>query len=175
MKQKRNRSRKDKGIHLLHSMILLFCMLGVIVFSVARRISADMSASAVQNVSESLDLIKCTIEAIINKDAEYQRIVAGKFALADDPEEYVLSYEKNQTMTKLSFIPAGKKEGISNTGEPFSGEELSFSRGEMEEGIEISQSYVNHMGTWAYSMRCPVEKKGEIIGTLYVEYVYDSW
>lgn len=174
MKQKRNRSRKDKGIHLLLSMILLFCMLGVIVFSVARRISADMSASAVQNVSESLDLIKCTIEAIIKKDAEYQRIVAGKIALADDPEEYILSYEKNQTMTKISFISAGKKEGISNTGEPFSGEELFFSRGDMEEGIEISQSYVNHMGTWAYSMRCPVEKEGEIIGTLYIEYVYDS-
>ena len=87
MKQKKNRSRKDKGIHLLLSMILLFSVLGVIVFSVARRISADMSASAIQNLSESLDLIKCTIESMLKKDAEYQKLMAGGKSPEGDPKE----------------------------------------------------------------------------------------
>ncbi|MGY3664323.1 MAG: ATP-binding response regulator [Roseburia sp. 1XD42-69] len=174
MKQKKNRSRKDKGIHLLLSMILLFSVLGVIVFSVARRISADMSASAIQNLSESLDLIKCTIESMLKKDAEYQKLMAGEIAREDDPKEYILTYKKSPSMTKISYIPAGEEKGISNTGEIFTAEELNFSSQGTAEGLEISQSYLNYMGTWAYSMVCPVERDGEKIGMLYVEYVYDS-
>ena len=30
------------------------------------------------------------------------------------------------------------------------------------------------MGTWAYTMKCPVERQGQEIGTLYVEYIYDT-
>ena len=44
-----------------------------------------MSQSAVQNLSESLDLIKCTIEAILNKEAEFQKLMAQEIALAEDP------------------------------------------------------------------------------------------
>ena len=40
-------------------------------------------------------------------------------------------------------------------------------------GLAISQSYVNYMGTWAYTMKCPVVSDGEETATLYVEYVYD--
>ncbi|MCX4265628.1 MAG: hybrid sensor histidine kinase/response regulator, partial [Firmicutes bacterium] len=37
----------------------------------------------------------------------------------------------------------------------------------------VSQSYVNYMGTWAYSIKCPVQKNGQEIATLYMEYTYD--
>ena len=40
--------------------------------------------------------------------------------------------------------------------------------------MPVSQSYLNHMGTWAYTMKCPVERDGVETGTLYVEYVYDA-
>ena len=164
----------DKGISLLLSIILVFSILGVVVFSVSGKISKEMSESAIQNLSESLDLIKCTIEAISKKDAEFQKLMAKEIAQMDDPEAYILSYERNQTMIKVSLIWSGDTEGISNTGEVFTEEGLDFSSGTMIEDMEVSQSYLNYMGTWAYTMKCPVIKDGQEAATLYIEYIYDS-
>lgn len=175
MKRKQKKNGTDQGVSLLLSIILVFCILGAVVFSVARKISTEMSASAIQNLSESLDLIECTIEAILNKEAEFQIMMAQKVAVADDPKEYIESYSKNQTMVKISLIRAGETQGISNTGETFSEEGLDFSAGGAIGGLEVSRSYMNYMGTWAYTMKCPVEKDGQEIATLYVEYVYDSF
>ncbi len=175
MKKKQAGKKIDNGISLLLSIILVFCILGGVVFSVSRKISRQMSESAIQNLSESLDLIQCTIEAILNKEAEYQKIMADKIAEAEDPEKYILSYKNNQTMVKVSLILAGEKEGVSNTGEVFSEEGLDFSLGGTVDGLPISQSYINHMGTWAYSIKCPVVKSGQEIASLYIEYVYDFY
>ena len=164
---------KNRGISLFLSIILVFCVLGAVVFSVAQEISREMSASAIQNVSESLGLIKSTIEAILRNEAEFQQIAAREAGAMEDPEEYVRSYEKNQMMVKLSFTFLGEESGVSNTGEAFSAGELDFSAGGTISGLPVSKSYLNYMGTWAYSMKCPVEKNGEEIGTLYAEYTYD--
>ncbi|RKI42748.1 response regulator [bacterium D16-51] len=175
MKKNQNRRKgTDKGIPLFLSIILVFCILAVVVFSVARKISAEMSASAIQNLSESLDLIEGTIEAILTKEAEFQKLVAEEIATIDDPEEFIRTYNKNQTMVKISMILSGETEGFSNTGEIFTERELDFSSGGTVEDLPVSQSYVNYMGTWAYTMKCPVIKKGREIGTLYIEYVYDA-
>lgn len=174
MKENRNRGKIDKGVTLFLSIILVFSILGTVVFSVSRKISAEMSASAVQNLNETLDLIKCTIEAILNREAEFQQLMAQEIAVAEDPESRIRSYHGSQSMAKVSLILKGNTEGISSTGEIFTEEELDFSAGGMVNNIEISQSYLNYMGTWAYSMRCPVVKDGEEIATLYVEYIYDS-
>ena len=173
MKKKQNRSRKDRGFSMLVSIILVFCILGAVVFTVARKIAVEMSESAIQNVSESLDLIKCTIEAILKNEADFQKLAAQKIAMSENPEEYILGYEKNQMMVKMSLILKGKTEGISNTGEKFSEEELDFSAGGTVDELPVSQSYVNYMGTWAYTMKCPVVKDGEEIAALFVEYTYD--
>ena len=89
MEKRENRGIKDKSLSLLLSIILVFSILGVVVFSVARQISAEMSASAVSNLSESLDLIKCTIEAIMKKEAEYQKLMAQELVVIQDPEEFI--------------------------------------------------------------------------------------
>ena len=149
-------------------------MLGTIVYAVSRIISREMSTAAIQNLSESLDLIQYTFEAIMENEVEFQKLIAKEVALSDDPEEYIRAYEKNKTMVKMSFIPAGETEGVSNTGEPFSEKELDFSLGGTIEDMPVSQSYVNYMGAWAYTIKCPVEKDGEELGTLYVEYIYDT-
>lgn len=175
MKKKQAGIKIDKGISLLLSIILFFCIMGGVVFSVSRKITRQMSASAIQNLNESLDLIQSTIEAILNKEAEYQMIMAQEIADAEDPQEYILSYKKNQTMVKISLIPAGEKEGISNTGEVFSEDELDFSLGGTVDGLPISQSYINTMGTWAYTIKCPVVKNDQEIAMLYIEYIYDSF
>ncbi len=175
MKKKQKTSRKESGISLLFSIILIFCILGAAVFSVSQKISKEMSASAIQNLSESLDLIKATIEAVLKNEAEFQRLVARELAMAEDFEEAICSYEKNSTMVKISVIPFGKTEGISSTGEKFSEEGLDFSAGGSIDGLPVTKSYLNYMGTWAYTMKCPVVKEdGKELGSLYIEYVYDS-
>ncbi len=175
MKKKWNRRRTDKEIPLLFSNILVFFMLGVVVFSVSRKITKEMSDSAIQNLSESLDLMKGTLETILVKEAEFQKLIAQEIAAMDNPGEFIHSYNRNHTMVKISLVPAGKKEGVSNTGEAFSEEGLDFSAGETIDGLPFSRSYINYMGTWAYSMKCPVKKDGKEIATLYIEYVYDSF
>lgn len=163
-----------RGIPLLVSIVLVFVILGTIVYAVARKTTEEMSESAIQNLGESLDLIQHTIEAILINQTEFQALIAGEAAAADDPEEYIRTYQKNQTMAKAAFIPAGKEEGISNTGETFSGKDLDFSAGNTVNDMPISQSYVNHMGAWAYTVKCPVRREGQEIGTLYAEYIYES-
>ncbi len=174
MKKKQGTRKIDKGFSLLISIILVFCILGAVVFSVSRKISVEMSDSAIQNLSESLNLIKSTIEAILNKEAEFQKLMAQELASAENPEAHLCSYGGSQTMVKVSMIRAGENEGISDNGEVFTQEELDFSAGREADGVAVSQSYVNYMGTWAYTMKCPVIKDGEEVAMLYVEYIYDS-
>ncbi len=174
IRRKQNKYGTDKGFPLLLSMILVFCILGAVVFSVSWKISRVMSTAAIQNLNESVDLRKCTIEAILKKEAEFQKLMAQEIAEREEPEEYVRSYRKNQTMVKIAFIRAGETEGISSTGEVFSEEGLDFSSGGVVDGLLVSHSYLNYMGTWAYIIKCPVEKEGRNTGTLYVEYTYDS-
>ncbi|MCI9331511.1 MAG: response regulator [Oscillibacter sp.] len=165
---------KRRELPLLLSIVLVFCILGTIVYTVSRKISREMSSSAIQNVNESLDLIQSTIEAILGSEAEFQVLIAQEIARVEDPEAYIQAYEKNQTMSKMSLILFGKTSGVSNTGEPFTEEGLDFSAGGTVKGLPVSQSYLNYMGTWSYTMKCPIERDGKIIGTLYAEYVYDA-
>ena len=170
----KEKSTKRQGLSLLLSIIMVFCVFGAIVFAVSHQITKEMSDSAIQNLSESLDLIQCTIEAILRNEAEFQKLIAQELARAGDPEAYIRTYEKNQTMAKLSLIPSGQTEGVSNTGERFTEEGLDFSAGGMVAGMPVSRSYLNYMGTWSYTMKCPVEQEGQVIGTLYAEYIYDT-
>ena len=154
---------------------MVFLFLAIIVFSVSRKISREMAASATQNLNESLDLIECTIEAILNKEAEYQRLMAQGIAAMPDPEKYVRNYKKSKTMVRIALIRSGETEGVSSTGEVFTEEELDFSAGGTVDGLPVSQSYLNYMGTWAYCIKCPVIRDNQEIATLYVEYIYDSF
>ena len=173
MKEPINQIKKNKGIYFFLPIILIFCILGTLVFSISQKISREMSDSAIQNLSESLDLIMCTIESIFNNETEFQMLIAQELARVDNPEEYVRNYEKNRTIAKISLIMAGQTQGVSNIDEVFSADELDFSAENVINGLSVSQSYVNYMGTWAYSIKCPVRKDGQEIATLYMEYTYD--
>lgn len=170
IKKKRNRRST-----LFLSIILIFCILGAVVFSVARKTSEEMATSAIHNLNASLDLIQNTIEAILVKETEFQTLIAQELASAENPYDFIRSYKNNNTMVKLSLIPAGETEGLSSSGDTFSENELDFSFGKTVNNLPLSQSYLNSMGTWAYTMKCPVTKDGRDIGTLYVEYTFDSF
>ena len=172
MKGKRKRNPRST---LFLSIMLVFCILGTVVFSVAKKISTEMSTSAIHNLSYSLDLIKNTLESILVKETEFQMLIAQEIASSNDSYEFIRSYESNRTMVKMSIILSGETEGISSTGETFSEKELDFSFGKTVNSLPLSQSYLNSMGTWAYTMKCPIIKNGRETATLYVEYTFDSF
>ena len=99
--------KRDKGIPLIISIILVFCILGAIVFSVAQKISEKMSLSAINNLSESLEMIKGTLEAILLKESEFQKLIAQEITIIDNPEDFISSYNGNETMIKLSLVLSG--------------------------------------------------------------------
>lgn len=169
MKEKEKKRKIGSGAALIISIMFTFFVLGAVVYAVSTKISAEMSASAVSNLTESLDLLKGTIEAILKKEAEFQKLVAREIAEIEDPESFVRSYHSSGSMVKISLIKPGEKTGISNTGEEFSEEELDFSAQKTVDGLPVSGSYVNGMGTWAYTMKCPVVRGQTEIGTLYIE------
>lgn len=175
MRKRQSESKIDRGMPMLISIILVFFVLAIIVFSVSHKITKEMAASATQNLHESLDLIECTIEAILNKEAEYQRLMAKGIAAMEEPEEYIRNYKRSETMVRIALIRSRETEGVSSTGEVFSEEGLDFSAGGTIDGLPVSQSYLNYMGTWAYCIKCPVVKDEQEIATLYVEYIYDSF
>ena len=77
-------------------------------------------------------------------------------------------------MARLSLIMTGETSGVSSNGEPFTEEGLDFSAGGCIEGLPVSKSYVNYMGAWSYTIKCPIERDGQEIGMLYAEYIYDA-
>ena len=156
------------------TILLSFCILGAVVLSVERKISAQMSEAAIESLSEKLELLKGTIQAILYKEAEFQSLLATEVALLDQPEDFIHSDHMNKTMVKMSLIPAGKTKGVSSTGETFREDSLDFSAGNLVEGLPISEAYVNDMGTWAYTMKSPVVQNGRETAMLYVEYIFDT-
>ncbi len=175
MEKKEKRGKTGNGMALIVPIVLVFCILGGFVFYVAGRTSKEMSASAVDNLTESLDLIRGTIEAILKREADFQKLIAREIEAMEDPEGFIRSYNRNETMVKLSLVPAGETEGISNTGQAFSTEDLDFSAGKMVDGLPVSESYLNHMGAWAYTIQCPIVKEGRETAALYIEYIYESF
>ncbi|MCI8483356.1 MAG: response regulator [Lachnospiraceae bacterium] len=173
--KKEKRDGTGKKMTLIVPIVLIFCILATFVFYVAGKISKEMSAAAVDNLTESLDLIRGTIEAILGKEAEFQKLIAAEIETMEDPEEFIQSYNRNETMVKLSLVPAGETEGVSNTGEVLHVEDLDFSAGKTIEDLPVSESYLNHMGAWAYTMKCPVFQKNGEAATLYIEYIYESF
>lgn len=174
MKEKENKHKKRGASYFFLSILLVFCVFGIIVYTISREISQKMSEAAIQNVSESLNLLQCTIEAILHSEVEFQTLIAQELAKQEDPEGFIRAYEKNRMMSKVSLICTGKTEGLSSNGEVFTEKELDFSAGGTVEGLPVSESYVNYMGAWAYTIKCPVEQDGREIGTLYAEYIYDA-
>ena len=170
-----DKMKKKERNYIIIPILLVFCILAGFVFSVAKSISEEMSESAILNLGESLNLIKGTVETLYKREAEYQKLIAEEIAVMDEPEKFILSYHRDKTIVKISWVPKGKTEGVSNNGEKFSPKELDFSGGYAIEGLPVSTSYINDIGTWAYTMKCPVEREGVELATLYVEYIFDSF
>ena len=174
---KKEKEKKKYGVSVVFiaNILIVFCILGSVVYSVERTISMQMSEAAIESLSESLELLKGTIEAILYKEAEFQSMLAEEISLMEEPEEFFRSEHNNKTMVKLAFIPRGQKKGISSTGEEFTEDSLDFSAGNLIQGLPVSEAYVNDMGTWAYTMKCPVVKDGRETASFYVEYIFDTF
>lgn len=115
-----------------------------------------MSESAITNLSENLELISNTIETLLNQQANFQKMIARELADAKEPGDAIRSYDGNDAMVQLSVLLSGEEEGISNTGKAFTEDALDFSAGKTVGGLPLSESYVNSMGTWAYTIKSPM-------------------
>lgn len=175
MSKTENKHKSGLRYTFILSVVSIFVILGAVVYSVAGQISSQMSQSAIDNLSESLGLLRGTMQAILQKEAEFQKLISQELALMENPENLILSYNSNKTMIRISLVPSGQAMGISNNGEDFSAESLDFSAGMEVDGLPLSGSYLNEMGTWAYTLSCPVVKDGTETATLYIEYIYDSF
>lgn len=74
----------------------------------------------------------------------------------------------------ISVVPEGADVGVSNDGAPFDPASLDFSGGGAIGGLPVSQAYVNAEGSWAYTVKCPIERDGVPIAELYTEYTFDA-
>ena len=97
----------DKGATFLVSIIMIFGILGIVVFTVSRKINREMSASAVTNLSESLDMVKGTVETILKNQADFQKLIAQEIGMMKNPEKFVCNYQKNHAMVRFSLIRVG--------------------------------------------------------------------
>jgi signal transduction histidine kinase/CheY-like chemotaxis protein len=169
-------SKKNKGmVFVATAFVLIFVMFGCIVFGVARRTANEMSASAVDNLTNSLDLLRDTMEALLERQAEFQKLLAEEIAVSDDGYQFISTYRSGSTIVKMSLVEAGETEGISDDGTRFETKNLDFSMGKTVDSLPISSTYINNMGEWAYTMACPVIADGVETASLYVEYTYESF
>lgn len=171
---KRNNLNKRASLRLILIGVLIFALMGATIWGISKKTSDDMSDAAIANLNENLNLMKSTIEAIFKSEADFQRVTAEELAEADDPLVAITHIPSNDTTSLISLVPSGTHVGISNNGQPFDPASLDFSGGSSVFGLSLSQSYVNAMGTWAYTMACPVERNGSPIATLYMEYTFDT-
>lgn len=171
MKEER---KKKLDIRWIVAILLIFAVVVASIAAVAKRTYDDMSASAIANLNENLGLIENTVEAIMGDEARFQQLIAEGAATSPDLNAYVQGLKSDGSIAKFSVILSGQRSGISNDGRPFDPTELDFTDGGTVEGLPVSQSYVNHLGTWAYTIACPIERDGTTLGTLYTEYTYDA-
>ena len=64
----KNADRKKQGRFLFFSIVLVFGIIGVFVGAVSRKISSEMSESAIQNLRESLELMDCRLTPVTRRN-----------------------------------------------------------------------------------------------------------
>ena len=78
--KRENQEKKSSRKILITLILTVFLILGSFVFFIAARISQEMSQSAIGNLSESLELLKGTIEVLYQREAEYQKLIAEELS-----------------------------------------------------------------------------------------------
>ena len=138
MKTQLSKRKKRRGVSLLLSIVLVFCVLGTVVYTVSRKISEEMYTSAIQNLSESLDLIQCTIEAILRSEAEFQLLIAQEIARVEDPEDIGRLSETLSTLSEENGVMVDLNEDFPEHMRDWTLEWLSR-EGESQALVEISR------------------------------------
>ena len=91
MSKTENKHKSGLRYTFILSVVSIFVILGAVVYSVAGQISSQMSQSAIDNLSESLGLLRGTMQAILQKEAEFQKLISQELALMENPENLILS------------------------------------------------------------------------------------
>ncbi len=170
---KHETQRKGSYARLTVIIVAIFALMGISIGAISQKTYDDMSQAAIQNLNENLGLMRNTVEAVMESEAEFQKSTAAELAAVDDPEAAVTHLPVSEMTSLIAVVPAGKSEGLTNQGAPFGTEDLNFAGGGTVAGLAVSQAYVNDAGIWAYIIKCPIERDGEEVAALYAEYPFD--
>lgn len=165
---------KRSSLRLVLIIILIFALMGASVWAIAKKTYDDMSDAAISSLNESLNLMKGAIETVFRSEADFQLVTAEELSTESDLLTAITHIKGGELASLVSVVPVGASEGVSNNGESFDPSKLDFADGGSVVGLSLSRSYVNAMGTWAYTMACPIIRDGQEIATLYMEYTFDT-
>ena len=76
MEKKKGKSIVHRRMVLIVPVLLVFCILGTVIFFISKRITNEMSESAIGNLNESLELLGNTLETILRNEAKFQELIA---------------------------------------------------------------------------------------------------
>ena len=79
------RAKKTIGAWTI-AVIVIFVVMAVSIYGIAKKTYDDMSEAAIQNLNENLNLMWNTVEAIMRSEAEFQLLTAEEIAQAKDPQ-----------------------------------------------------------------------------------------
>ena len=79
------RAKKTIGAWTI-AVIVIFVVMAVSIYGIAKKTYDDMSEAAIQNLNENLNLMGNTVEAIMRSEAEFQLLTAEEIAQAKDPQ-----------------------------------------------------------------------------------------
>lgn len=80
------RAKKTIGAWTI-AVIVIFVVMAVSIYGIAKKTYDDMSEAAIQNLNENLNLMGNTVEAIMRSEAEFQLLTAEEIAQAKDPQD----------------------------------------------------------------------------------------
>ena len=175
MKTTENAVRDRKGFaRLTLVIVLIFAVMGASIWAVSKKTSDDMADAAILNLNENLNLMEARWRPFRTARRSSNGFLATELAAAGDPAAAVERLGKSDAAALISVVPEGADVGVSNDGAPFDPASLDFSGGGAIEGLPVSQAYVNAEGSWAYTVKCPIERDGVPIAELYTEYTFDA-
>lgn len=161
MKTTENAVRDRKGFaRLTLVIVLIFAVMGASIWAVSKKTSDDMADAAILNLNENLNLVESTVEAIQDSEAQFQRLFGHRACRRGRSGRRCGALgQKRCRRAHLCRARGGRRRRLQRRC-PLRPGVARFQRRGSHQGAPVSQAYVNAEGSWAYTVKCPIERDG---------------